>query len=202
MSGTTLILGCGYAGCELAQRIGFGGRAVFGTTRSDQRSMVIRSRGAEPVILDTSDLSPLGRLKGRVDAIVDCIPPTVDRDGSWEDPTLRIMDYVSGWDLRAFVYVSSTSVYGDHEGGRVDEAACDRSNERESREEGRDSAIRFRFVCVQMRRGRSPRPVGLKMKEREREREKDMRVNYSKAGGDRQKAPRSLQALSAAGWVR
>jgi len=121
MSGTILILGCGYAGCELAQRVGFGGRPVFGTTRSDQRSMVIRSRGAEPVILDTSDLSPLGRLRGRVEAIVNCIPPTMERDGSWEDPTTRIMDYVSSWDLRAFVYVSSTSVYGDHEGGRVDE---------------------------------------------------------------------------------
>ena len=115
-AGAILILGCGYAGCELAQRVGFQGRAVFGTTRSDQRSMVIRSRGAEPLIMDTSDLSSLARLRGRVDAVVDLIPPTVQRDGSWEDPTLRIMDHISGWGLRAFVYVSSTSVYGDHDG--------------------------------------------------------------------------------------
>lgn len=120
-NGTILILGCGYAGCELAQRVGFGGRAVFGTTRSDQRSMVIRSRGAEPLILDTADLSPLNRLRGRVQAVVHCIPPTMERDGSWEDATTRIMDYVSGWNLRAFVYVSSTSVYGDHGGGAVNE---------------------------------------------------------------------------------
>ena len=116
-----LILGCGFTGCELAQRVGFKGQAVFGSTRSDQRSSVIRSRGAEPVLVDIPDVSALRRLRGRVDRAVSCIPPQMARDGSYTDGTAALMEALADFDLRSFVYVSSTSVYGDHQGAVVDE---------------------------------------------------------------------------------
>lgn len=119
-----LILGCGFTGAVLAQRLAFAGRSVYGTTRSEQQASVIRSRGAEPVMLDVhEDMSPLNRLRGRIDEVVSCIPPLMQRDGSYEDRTLELTALLSGWGLRSFVYVSSTSVYGDKAGASVTETS-------------------------------------------------------------------------------
>ena len=121
-----LILGCGYAGSMLAQALAFSGRPVVGTTRSETQASVIKSRGAEPILLDAEDLSPLDRLRGSIYAVVDCIPPTMHRDGSYDDPTARILEELASWELSAFVYVSATSVYGDHGGAVVTEtSACE-----------------------------------------------------------------------------
>ncbi len=120
-----LILGCGYAGSMLAQALAFAGRPVVGTTRCETQVSVIKSRGAEPILMEAGDLSPLDRLRGSIDAVVHCIPPTMYRDGSFDDPTARIIDKLASWELSAFVYVSATSVYGDHGGAVVTEAtAC------------------------------------------------------------------------------
>ena len=117
-----LILGCGYLGTVLAQRLAFKGRPVVGTTRSDHHAVVIRSRGAQPLVMDTTDLRPLDRVKGRVGAVVDLIGPAVGRDGSYDDATRVLMQRLAPEDLAAFVYVSSTGVYGDQGGGLVDES--------------------------------------------------------------------------------
>jgi nucleoside-diphosphate-sugar epimerase len=82
---------------------------------------VIRSRGAKPLLLDTTDLSALDRVRGRVEAVVSCIPPRRREDGSFEDRHQEILDRVASEHLRAFVYVSSTSVYGDQGGATVTE---------------------------------------------------------------------------------
>ena len=119
----TLILGCGYSGSWLAQRLAFSGRPVWGTTRSDTQASVINSRGADSVILDTVDLAPIKKLRGRISAIVCCIPPTLRPDGTADDALPRLLDAVRRWDgLNAFLYVSATSVWGDREGAVVTEA--------------------------------------------------------------------------------
>ena len=116
-----LIVGCGYAGSMLAQRLAFQGRPVYATTRSQDRAQVIRSRGAEPLILDAFDPTPLDRMRGRVGAVVSCVPPAMEEDGGYRDPNEGLMRYLAPWELRAFVYVSSTSVYGDRAGQMADE---------------------------------------------------------------------------------
>lgn len=116
-----LILGCGFTGMVLAARLGFAGRPVWGTTRTEARTAVIRSRGSQAVLFDGSDMAPLRALRGRIGAVVDCIPPRIDRDGAVEDATGAILDAVADFGLRAFVYVSATSVYGDQQGGVADE---------------------------------------------------------------------------------
>lgn len=118
---TTLILGCGYTGLVLAQALTFAGRPVVGTTRSDTRASVIRSRGAKPLLLDMEDLSGLDRLRGRVEAVVSCVPPRRREDGTFEDHHGELLERVGSDHLRAFVYVSSTSVYGDQGGATVTE---------------------------------------------------------------------------------
>jgi nucleoside-diphosphate-sugar epimerase len=118
---SVLILGCGYTGVVLAQALTFAGRPVIGTTRSDVRASVIRSRGAQPLMFDAGNLSALDRIRGRVEAVISCVPPQRREDGTFEDHHEAIMARLAGPNLRAFVYVSSTSVYGDHGGALVNE---------------------------------------------------------------------------------
>jgi nucleoside-diphosphate-sugar epimerase len=116
-----LILGCGFTGSYLAQRLAFRGVPVFGTTRSDERALVIASRGAEPIKMDGSDPSPIRRLRGRIYGVVHSLPPQMERDGSYEDATGAILEQLGDWELESLVYLSSTSVYGDRAGEKVDE---------------------------------------------------------------------------------
>ena len=80
-----LIIGCGFTGAVLAQRLAFKGEAVYGTTRTETQADVIRTRGAQAVMLDVSDLKPLKRLKGRVRAVVSLVPPKMDDSGGYTD---------------------------------------------------------------------------------------------------------------------
>ena len=117
-----LILGCGYAGTVLAQRLAFRGEPIYGTTRTPDRTSVIRTRGAEPLLVDAfEDLSPLTRCAARARAVVSLIPPRQEADGTWADPTARVLERFRTEKVDAFVYVSSTSVYGDHAGAVVTE---------------------------------------------------------------------------------
>ncbi len=118
-----LILGCGYTGTELAQRLAFKGIPVVGTTRSEERAGIIRTRGAHPVLYDGTDWGPLRRWRGRVRAVVSSIPPAMlGRGDAYEDPHAELVEQLAAWDLDAFIYLSSTSVYGDKAGAVVDEA--------------------------------------------------------------------------------
>lgn len=116
-----LILGCGFTGCYLAQRLAFRGEPVFGTTRSDERSLVIASRGAEPILMDATDCAPIDRLRGRIYGVVISLPPQMARDGSYEDATAGLLSRLATWNLESLVYISSTSVYGDQGGAVVTE---------------------------------------------------------------------------------
>ena len=118
----TLIVGCGFTGRVLAQQIAFSGRAAYGTSRSEAGASVIRTRGASAVIMEAPDFRPLAPLKGKVDALVTMMPPVMAKDGSYTDHNEALLHHVQSWGLRAIVYVSSTSVYGDHGGARVDES--------------------------------------------------------------------------------
>lgn len=119
-----LILGCGFTGTVLAQRLAFRGIPVVGTTRSEARASVIRTRGAQPVLFDGSEASweVLAGWRGRVRGLVHMVPPTMGEAGAYDDLTATLLERVAGWGLEALVYVSSTSVYGDRGGDVVTEA--------------------------------------------------------------------------------
>jgi nucleoside-diphosphate-sugar epimerase len=114
-----LILGCGYFGKMLAQKLAFAGRFVVGTVRRDVEVGVVRTRGAEPVLFDGADVSELERYRGRIDAVVQSIPPL--------DPEAEasLVGRLAEWGVTRGLYISSTSVYGDHGGAVVTEdSAC------------------------------------------------------------------------------
>lgn len=114
------ILGCGYTGAVIAQRLAFDGRPVMGTTRSQEQANVIRTRGAVPVIVDLPDLEPLKRHAGSVAGVICLVPPSMQGRGeTYADWTGALLEFfATRSDIKAFVYVSSTSVYGDA-GGEV-----------------------------------------------------------------------------------
>lgn len=117
----SLIVGCGFTGRVLAQRLAFAGRAVYGTSRTTEGAGVIRTRGAGAVVMSAPDFTPLDPIKGRVRALITMMPPSMTGDGGYTDHTAALLDHVRSWDLDAVVYVSSTSVYGDRGGESVTE---------------------------------------------------------------------------------
>ena len=116
-----LILGCGYTGVALAQRLAFKGEPVVGTTRTEARASIIRTRGAHPIVWDGTNVEALAPWRGRIRAVVYSIPPEVAPDGSFTDRTLDLLEFFADQALDAFVYISSTSTYGDFGGAVVDE---------------------------------------------------------------------------------
>jgi len=121
------ILGCGYVGLELARQLEVAGHSAVGVRRSEDGLAAVRETGAEAVQADVTDADSLAAVPD-VDAVVfaassggrgaeaarevyvEGLRTAVEQFGGREDAPDRL------------VYTSSTGVYGDHDGGWVDEA--------------------------------------------------------------------------------
>lgn len=116
-----LVLGCGYTGERLALRLLEEGHRVTGSTRGRRRAGELRSRGIEPVRLDVSDPESVRELSGLApDVVFYLVPPLRDADEPGREVG-EVIDVLGRAPLDCFVYVSSTSVYGDRDGEWVDE---------------------------------------------------------------------------------
>ena len=119
-----LIIGCGYLGRRIAKLWIAEGHQVFATTRSEAKAHELRQIGVEPVLCDVLNPQSLIALPS-ADTVVHCIG--LDRASG---RTMRDV-YVRGLSNvltrlpkpKRFLYVSSTSVYGQTEGEEVDERA-------------------------------------------------------------------------------
>lgn len=138
-----LIVGCGYTGERLARRLRADGHRVTGTTRSRDRARELRKIGVEPRLLDVSVPESVRRLSGLApDVAFYLVPPPrpgAEREAAEtssetasdgpEAPApagheVRVGEVIAVLGrapLECFVYVSSTSVYGDRGGDWVDE---------------------------------------------------------------------------------
>jgi nucleoside-diphosphate-sugar epimerase len=114
-----LIVGCGYTGRRLAARLREDLRIpVIGTMRSERRAAELAAVGGEALVGDLTELEVLrrvGRLEPRL--VFYLVPP--DRSGRDPLPDLLRALELSG--VEAFLYASSTSVYGDRGGDWVHE---------------------------------------------------------------------------------
>lgn len=118
-----LVLGCGYTGRHLSRRLLAEGHRVTGTTRTAERARDLEDAGIEPRILQVRDPESVrGLAELAPEVCFDLIPPLRDGEGSYEDHTDRLIQALGRAPLECFVYVSSTSVYGDRDGGWVDES--------------------------------------------------------------------------------
>ncbi len=116
MDKTLLSIGHGYSARALAERLIPLGWRILGTTRSADKADAIADTGVEPVIWPGADL---GALIASVPNILVSAGPGPDGDpclNAVEDAFVRAAP-----DLRWLAYLSTTGVYGDHDGGWVDE---------------------------------------------------------------------------------
>ncbi|MDT8327396.1 MAG: SDR family oxidoreductase [Roseovarius sp.] len=117
MEKTLLSFGHGYSARALAARLVPQGWTIFGTTRSEARFAELAGEGITPVLWPDGDLSTAFATASHL--LVSAGP---DADG---DPVLnRFRDQIAEMAPRLdwVGYLSTTGVYGDHQGGWVDEA--------------------------------------------------------------------------------
>lgn len=121
---TRLIIGCGYLGQRVAGLWRARGERVLGTTRRPARVEELRRQGIEAVICDVLDPLSLVRLP-EVDTVVHCVgldrAAAVSMRQVYVDGLANVLDLLPG--SPRLVHVSSTSVYGQADGGEVDETA-------------------------------------------------------------------------------
>jgi nucleoside-diphosphate-sugar epimerase len=114
-----LVVGCGDVGLRVLRLLG-GRLRVLALTSSPARRAALRAAGAEPIVGDLDDPATLPRLAGLADAVLYLAPPPASGRG---DPRLAAL--LRALALRApprrVVYASTTGVYGDCGGARIDE---------------------------------------------------------------------------------
>lgn len=112
--GTLLSFGHGYSAAALSRRLVARGWRVIGTTRSAGRAREIAATGVEAVVWPGTDMAP--HIEAATHLLVSAGP---DADG---DPVLRALEpqiRAARFDWAG--YLSTTGVYGDRDGGWVDE---------------------------------------------------------------------------------
>ncbi len=115
---SALVVGCGYSGMRLAGRLLELGYGVVGTTRDESRAAELRGAGIETFVGDLADRESLRRVvRQDLELVVYLVPP--QREAI--DPLEGVLAAVGGARLQAFLYASSTAVYGDRGGDWVDE---------------------------------------------------------------------------------
>lgn len=120
---STLIVGCGYLGRRVGQRLAGRGERVFGTSRDASRAADLAGWGIEPVTADVLDPMSLANLP-RSDRVLYCVG--FDRSSGiamrtvYVDGLRNVLNALAGKTERV-VSASATSVYGRNDGGWVGE---------------------------------------------------------------------------------
>jgi len=111
------IVGCGYTGSRLAQRLVESGHRVQGYGTRAERLAEINASGAEAIALNLDlPLQAPVDVEGRL--VYYSVPPAPA--GERDERLVRFLHNIGGTPRR-IVYLSTTGVYGDHAGGHVDE---------------------------------------------------------------------------------
>ena len=116
MTHTLLSIGHGYSAQALGRFLAPSDWRVIGTTRSPEKAAALQKQGVKPKIWPGSDLTEA--LASATHLLISTAP---DADG---DPVLKALcDPISdaARHLQWVGYLSTTGVYGDHQGGWVDE---------------------------------------------------------------------------------
>ncbi len=127
--------GLGFTGLTLAKRLKASGWSVAGTHRTKDKVAFLRSSGIDGFVFSGKEMVPdikkaLAKASHVVSTIAPDGPSAGDGTGNWiADPVLRYYkeDLLNRAQNLAWVgYISSTNVYGDHDGQWVDETTTPR----------------------------------------------------------------------------
>lgn len=123
-----LIFGCGYLGLRVAKRWIEGGDQVAALTRSDTRASEFKRIGIEPILGDICEPDSLRSLP-KASTILFAVG--FDRNSGrsqhevYVDGLRNVLEVVNS-NCQHFIYISSSSVYGQSEGEVVNETSlCD-----------------------------------------------------------------------------
>ena len=111
---TLLSIGHGFSARALGKHLVAGGWRVIGTTRSEEKADLLYAEGIEPVIWPDADLTLYIE---EANYLLSSVAPNEEGD-----PVLNAYaDHLRGAQFDWVGYLSTTGVYGDHQGGWVDE---------------------------------------------------------------------------------
>ncbi len=114
-----LIVGCGDVGLRVLRLVRSRYR-VLALTSSPVRVLALRAAGAVPLLGNLDDASSLGRLAALADAVLHLAPPP--GHGSTDPRTQHLLQALARSPrVRRLVYASTSGVYGDAAGARLDE---------------------------------------------------------------------------------
>lgn len=116
---TLLIVGCGDIGLRVLRALRGRWRVLALTTEPNRRSE-LRAAGATPLVGDLDDAASLGRLGALADAVLMLAPPPAA--GAVDSRSRHLVQALAaGGRTRRVVYASTSGVYGDCGGARIDE---------------------------------------------------------------------------------
>ena len=114
-----LIIGCGDVGLRIVSRLATRFRLIA-LTSTPERAPLLRAAGVVPVVGNLDQPASLRRLQGLAERVIHLAPP--GNVGERDTRTRHLVAALGGVPRRA-VYISTTGVYGDHGGRRIDETA-------------------------------------------------------------------------------
>lgn len=123
-----LIAGCGYLGLALGAQLRRQGHSVRGLRRSWPDPTPALGAGIEPMLGDLTRPDTLSALADQpIDWVIQCAAPTQGSDLAYRETyvqgTAHLLDVLQPRPPRAFLFVGSTSVYGQTDGSTVQESS-------------------------------------------------------------------------------
>lgn len=121
-----LLIGCGDVALRAASLL-HGRARIFGLTRRPDDAVKLRMHGVVPIVADLDDFASLRRVGLAPFAALHCVPPPSD---GRDDPRTRKLVAAltrAGIVPQRFVYISTSGVYGDCAGARIDETRTRRA---------------------------------------------------------------------------
>ena len=119
---SVLIIGCGDIGLRVAKQLSRSHR-VFALTSSPNRLQELRGVGAIPILGNLDQPETLWRLSNLAQTVIHLAPP--QNHGNRDCRTRNLLRILAQGPntVRRLIYISTTGVYGDHQGAKVDEAS-------------------------------------------------------------------------------
>ncbi|APC00094.1 NAD(P)-dependent oxidoreductase [Polynucleobacter asymbioticus] len=119
---SVLIIGCGDIGLRVAKQLSRSHR-VFALTSSPNRLQELRGVGAIPIVGNLDQPETLWRLSNLAQTVIHLAPPQNHGNRDYRTRNLLRILAQGPNTVRRLIYISTTGVYGDHQGAKVDEAS-------------------------------------------------------------------------------
>ncbi|QWE21639.1 SDR family oxidoreductase [Polynucleobacter sp. AP-Kolm-20A-A1] len=115
-----LIIGCGDIGLRVARQLSRSHR-IYALTSQQARFQELREVGAIPILGNLDHPETLWRLSGLAQTVIHLAPPQNSGNRDCRTRNLLLILAQGSNAVRRLIYISTTGVYGDHQGGRVSE---------------------------------------------------------------------------------